>query len=373
MRQTLALLLDAYRELNARKMFWITLVLSGLVVGVFAAVGIDENGLTILWWNLPTGEMNLTSNLIPPEVFYKSLFTSFGVNFWLAWIATILALVSTASIVPDLISSGAIDLVLSKPISRLRLFFTKYLGGLLFVALQVTVFSGASFLVLGIRGGVWEPGLFISIPIVVIFFSYLFAICVLLGLITKSTIASLLLTLLIWFGLFILNSGDNVLLFMKTTNEQKIAAIERSIEINERSIEMWQERDPERVPNIEIRLETARAELEKSTSTGGTVRTIHSIIYGLKTILPKTSETIGLLERWLIDLAELPDTGEGDDTPGGSYNAETGRFNADEEQMQMEIVREIRARSVWWVMGTSLLFELFILGIAGWMFMRRDF
>jgi len=55
--------------------------------------------------------------------------------------------------------------------------------------------------VLGIRGGVWEPGLFISIPIVVIFFSYLFAICVLLGLITKSTIASLLLTLLIWFGL----------------------------------------------------------------------------------------------------------------------------------------------------------------------------
>jgi hypothetical protein len=42
MTQTLALLLDAYRELNARKMFWITLVLSGMCVIAFALFGVSE-------------------------------------------------------------------------------------------------------------------------------------------------------------------------------------------------------------------------------------------------------------------------------------------------------------------------------------------
>ncbi len=373
MRQTLALLVDAYRELNARKMFWITLILSGLVVAVFAAVGIDEEGLTILWWHLPTGELNITTALIPRDVFYKTLFTNFGVAFWLAWIATILALVSTASIFPDLISSGAIDLVLSKPIGRWRLFITKYCGGLLFVTLQVAVFCTASFLVLGVRGDVWEPALFIAIPLVVIFFSYLFAICTLLGLVTRSTIAALLLTLLVWFGLFLLNMADGIVLMMKTTNEQRIAAIERSIEANERSIEMWHERDPERVPAVEERLVRAQADLEEAQGNGQTVGVIYNIVYGLKTVLPKTGETIDLLERWLIDLAELPGGTDAGGDAMGSYDPETGQFRADNEATQLEFVRELRDRSVWWVLGTSLAFELLVLLAAGWIFHKRDF
>ena len=31
MTQTMAIFLDAYRELNSRKLFWITLILSGVV------------------------------------------------------------------------------------------------------------------------------------------------------------------------------------------------------------------------------------------------------------------------------------------------------------------------------------------------------
>ena len=53
MRQTLAILLDSYRELNARKLFWITLILSGLIVVSFSLVGINEKGPTFLWWQLP--------------------------------------------------------------------------------------------------------------------------------------------------------------------------------------------------------------------------------------------------------------------------------------------------------------------------------
>jgi len=139
MTQTWAIFYDAYRSLNAKKMFWIVLILSGLIVAAFAAVGINKDGLTILGrqWDNPafnTGEF-------PGAMFYKVfLFSFLGVHIWLGMVATILGLVSTAGIFPDLINSGAIDLVIAKPISRLRLFLTQYVAGLLFVALQVTAF-----------------------------------------------------------------------------------------------------------------------------------------------------------------------------------------------------------------------------------------
>lgn len=372
MNQTLALLVDAYRELNARKMFWITLVLSALVVSVFAIVGINERGLTIFWWTLPGEELGLTSAIVPPDLLYKLIFVQFGIGFWLAWVATILALISTASIIPDLISGGAIDLVLSKPISRLRLFLTKYLGGLLFVTLQVTVFCIASFLVIGLRGGVWEPALFISIPLVVAFFSYLFAICVLLGLLTRSTIAALLLTMLAWFGLFMLNTADGILLMMKTSNEQRVVTIERGIEANQRAIEMWSERDPERVPDVRERLAHTEEELESAQRTGTTVRRIYYAIYGFKTVMPKTSETIGLLERWLIDLAELPGAQGNNEAPPG-FNPDDPSFDPGQQNVALSVASETRSRSVWWIVGTSLLFEGVVLAFASWIFIRRDF
>ena len=96
---------------------------------------------------------------------------------------------------PDLITGGTIDLYLSKPLSRLRLFIIKYLTGLLFVALQGRgVFRVGSFR--GVRRCVraheWKPSLFLAIPIVVCMFSYLFGFCVLLGVWSRSTIAAIL-------------------------------------------------------------------------------------------------------------------------------------------------------------------------------------
>ena len=217
MIQTLALLHAAYRELNARKLFWITLGLSGIVIIAMAALGLNEQGLTILWWQFDLAFLN--TQFMPVDVFYKLIFAELVVPYWLAWIATILGLVSTSSIFPDMVSGGSIDVLLSKPISRARLFLTRYLTGLLFMGLQVTVFATLAFLVIGIRGGAWEPWIFISIPLVLLFFSYLFCICALLGLLTRSTIASLLVTMLFWFFIFGVNSGEAITMAGMTANE----------------------------------------------------------------------------------------------------------------------------------------------------------
>jgi len=233
MTQTLAILIDAYRELNSRRLFWITLVLSGLVVAIFALLGIDETGISLAGWHF---EMFFNTSVISREVFYKTAFVQFGIGIWLSWIATILALVSTAGMVPDLISSGSVELVLSKPIGRVRLFLTKYAAALLFVTLQVTLFSLASFLVLGLRAGAWEPSLFLAIPIMVAFFSYLFSICAFLGMVTRSTMAALLLTLLAWFAIFLIHSGEAGVMMFKLMAEQQVERTKQSLKQTERRI-----------------------------------------------------------------------------------------------------------------------------------------
>src|SRR5690606_5882545 len=110
---------DAYRELNAKRLFWFVLAVSGPVVAAFAAIGINERGITVLWWELEL--FGLTSEMVPPERLYKAMFVQFGIGFWLSWLAMILALVSTAGMIPEFVASGSIELVLSKPVGRLRL------------------------------------------------------------------------------------------------------------------------------------------------------------------------------------------------------------------------------------------------------------
>ena len=95
--QTLAIFHDAYRELNSKKLFWITLILSALLMAGFALLGIkDENTLTLLTVKFP----------MPMAKFaYKQIFAWVVVSLWFTGAAIVLALVSTVGLFPDFISS----------------------------------------------------------------------------------------------------------------------------------------------------------------------------------------------------------------------------------------------------------------------------
>ena len=339
MRQTWAILLDAYRELNARRLFWITLALSALVVLVFALLGVSDAGeLTIAGF-----EVSLGMGMLEAEAMYKGLFVHFGIGFWLSWLAAILALVSTAGIFPELISSGSVAMVMSKPIGRVRLFLTKYAGGLLFVTLQVSVFTLASFLVLGLRAGLWEPGLLLAIPLVVLFFSYLFCVCVLLGLITRSTIAALLLTLLVWFGFWAVHTTETTILQFRVGAEQEIARIEAGIE-----------------RRLGGDVDARQREREQAQRQLDNLSLAHRIAIGAATVLPKTGETIDLLRQALYETTTFEQHDE-------------DRANQWQQQQQAALDEAMRQRSAWWIIGSSLGFEAVILVLAAWLFHRRDF
>lgn len=412
--QTSAMLIDAYRELNARKMFWITLILSAIVVLAIACVGINERGLTVLWWTFPLDIFN--SSIVSPAFFYKLIFIQFGFNIWLAWAATILALVSTASLIPEFVSGGSIDLSLSKPIGRLRLFLTKYCTGLLFVGLQVGVFSVASFLVIGIRGDSWEWRIFLAIPLVLLVFSFLYCFCALIGLITRSTIAALLLTVLFWFVVFILNNAEQSLLLFRLNAEHRVAAIERKVEPLAESIAKQEEmikRLSEALPDetaearadrqshiataqaaltgLELRRQTSTSSLKEHQDSQLLLSRWHTGVFALKTVLPKTAETMGILERELTSLDEvtkLADAQEERRVERRNQRAGEKTEKADDEAgrpegrrgpqgFPPEVTKKhseiIRSRSIWWVLGTSIAFEAIVLSIACIIFFRRDF
>ena len=382
--QTAALAVDAYRQVNAQRLFWITMVLNVMAVLTFAIPGIDAQGVYF-----PFGlrlDFGLSTAIMTPGLFYKYLYTAWAIPIWLTWVAVVLALISTANIFPDLINAGAVDLYLSKPLGRLRLFLTKYFFGLTFAALQVAVFSLAGFLAIGLRGGVWAPGLFWAIPVVTIFFSYLFCVSALLGVLFRSTLAAMLLTLLLWFALFVVNAAETSLLTFRAKGHQERTVDERLVAANEKLIAS--NRKAQAADGVDrstmtetIRLTTKRQK-EAMADRAANLRRVevaYAFVSRLRLPLPKTTETADLMRRWLVGSADLPNADP--DAPNAEVRTSRrnpdgpplAHLNPDSPSVQAEVRQTLDARGVGWVLGTSLAFEAAVLALAAWIFARRDY
>ena len=93
-------------------------------------------------------------------------------------------------------------MLLAKPRRRASIFMAKFVASLLFAAVPVTLVCLGVLLSMRMALGVWEFEILYALPYVLLFYSSLFAVCVLVGTVTRSALASLLLTVVIW-GLFL--------------------------------------------------------------------------------------------------------------------------------------------------------------------------
>jgi hypothetical protein len=329
-------------------------------------------------------QSNANTTLIPRAMWYKSIFSTFGIGGWLTWCAMVLALISTASIFPDFAAGGSIDLYLSRPISRLRLFLTKYIAGLLFVALQVAVFAIACFLVIGIRGRSWEPRIFLCVPLVVLVFSFLFSPCVLLGILTRSVIASLLLTLLFWLLIFCIDLAEKGSLGAKLAGQIETKAYMNLFAYKDREIALQREKlaagDATAAKAIE-QIQQGRTALEEKKRESDPGRrnwaTAQAILFKAKSIFPKTSETNSLLDRWLNISDDVGNEADKHAEQGsGGWSSPFGdrtEVKLPDLEVSREVVETLHRRPVSWVLGTSIAFEGAMLALAAWIFCRRDY
>ncbi len=324
MTAIVTLLIDSYRLLKARVLFWITLGISGLVGLVYLSIGFNDSGMTLFFGLIPLEHSELRRGSELAELFYIGIFTKFIVPLWITWIAIILGLISTASIFPDFMTEGSIELSLSKPVHRLKVFLTKYVGSLLFMFIQVGLFTVLVFLALRWRVGTWNPSVLWMVPLSVLVFSYLYAVVVLVNVMTRSTLAGILFALLIWFMSFVMNFVEGNLYTYAFTDAGKD--------------------DPE------------MQEMLKPWYRGS------RLAY---TVIPKTKQTTEFGDRMIKVKGKQ----------GFSTEDFTGIiFGGMIQEGGLEGVDQVmRRNSGFYVIGSSLLFEGALVAIAAGIFCRRDF
>lgn len=384
--QTLALLIDSWRLLTNRKLFWVTLALNLLVVLIYGSIAITPTGVSIGFglWEWESEQFRAGSPLA--RTVLMPFINMQIISIWLAWIATGLGLISTASIFPDFLADGAIDMVLAKPISRLKTFLVKYLGALLFVLMQVSVFCVASLIVGRIRLGEWQWTLLAAIPVVVVFFSYIYSVSALVGVATRSSIAAILAAAVFWLAIFAVQSAEQISLTIASQLESRADMREQLVEKRKANLDALAAKGKDRSDNeferIRGRLENDRLELEKERESAAKASAWHQAFYAATVAVPKTKGTIGLIDRWFASetdattLSEVIMSGgrrRGPAMRDGLPENEDDFDWAASREGELRATRRTAEVSVAWVIGTSLAFEAFVLGIAALIFVRRDF
>jgi len=204
-----ALALDAFYQVLDN---WVFRILTGLTlvpILLTFLVGFREEGIVLLFgWKTWAYEDILGSmgaagaGMYDPQgtaieillqLFFEQVAGGFGI---------LLAIAATAFFVPRLLEKGAADLYFHKPVSRPALYLSRYLAGLMFIALSASVLVLGMFAGLALSSRHVDPGVLLAAPLLVYVFALVFPFTMLVGVVTRSTVASILLS-----GLFFLFNG----------------------------------------------------------------------------------------------------------------------------------------------------------------------
>ena len=172
------------REALARKVLLFFLGLSTLAI-IISAIVVNVLSDTALENSITVHNKNLVLDQIVTSI--QLMITTPLIS-----LCILLAIFASASFVPNMLEKGNIDLLLSKPISRLQLLLGKYFGGLLVVFINVAFLVIGIWLVISFRFSIFNFA-FLNIILSVTFtFAVLYSIIVLFGVITQSSILGMM-------------------------------------------------------------------------------------------------------------------------------------------------------------------------------------
>ena len=350
MKPFCTILLESFRGLKSQLIFWITLGLSFFVALIFLSIGFDDKGPTFFFGMTGYANEALGANGFARSYFYKEIFSFWIAGVWLTWIATILALISCAPILPNTMTEGGAGMVMTKGVSRLEIFAAKLVGSLFFVLIQVGLFVLIVFVAFKWRLGEWHPQLFWYIPAVLLIFTSLYSFLVLIAVKTRSVLTALLLTFLVWGVSGLLGRVEEGMrgMIVMTENgyfddfhaEEKIAETE-----SEESLEGED-------PAFEIEEESKPKPDEDLVKWHGIVKTIHSF-------LPKNGPVMDEAKRkfLLADLEKL------------SLDPK----NKEDSEIQMQRDSVDHGNSSFYTIWSSVLFAAVMFSLAAVSFCRRDY
>ena len=134
--------------------------------------------------------------------FLEPIFLGIVIKLGLAFLTVLVAIIVTSPIIPDTFRSGSLHLLLSKPISRILLYLSKFFGGCSFALLNITYVLVGLYLIAGIRFEIWNHGLLACIPLLLFVFIIFYSISGLAGVVWQNTIVCVVACMVFWFGCF---------------------------------------------------------------------------------------------------------------------------------------------------------------------------
>ncbi len=206
------LIRDTFRQSLATGIFWLMLAVSVLTAGACLTVRITEASPAPARIELLNGALSLE---VPHARAHPVRTLQLQLAGWVADAAgLLLALIWTAGFLPSFLEPGAVSVLLSKSAPRWILLSGKFVGVVLFVGVQTTLFIALTWLALAVRTGVWDLRYFLCIPLLILNFAVFYSFSVMLAVATRSTVACAFGSIAFWLICSAVNFGRHARLLV---------------------------------------------------------------------------------------------------------------------------------------------------------------
>jgi ABC-type transport system involved in multi-copper enzyme maturation permease subunit len=190
---TVALIRDTFREAFARKIFWGLFGLSIVMILFFLfilKIDIVEGGIATA--SLFGAGANRRMVGVDVDRIVRGVYGGIA-TFLYTW-GMFLAVFASAGLVPSVLEPGRIELLVSKPVSRVHILLGRYAGNVLVVSCNVIFLVLGIWTILGVKTGIWSPMFLISIATTIFIFAVLLAVVVLMGVLFDSAALATMVT-----------------------------------------------------------------------------------------------------------------------------------------------------------------------------------
>jgi len=186
----LTLILNTFREAAAKKIFLGFFAISTIIILVFLfLINVDSvDGMVDMMES--SGEEGVKNLVIGFQVAMINISYLLVITF---------CLISVASFIPSMLEKGNIDLLLSKPVSRSKIILAKFTGGVILIFISLIYLIGFVWLILSAKSGFWHVPFLYTVFWLTLSFAIIYSLIIFIGLISQSTILSILISLFLVF------------------------------------------------------------------------------------------------------------------------------------------------------------------------------
>lgn len=360
------LFLDALYQVLDNRVFRVLAVLTLIPILITLLIGLSETGFSFVFgiWEIDYPEwIGMLGD--DPRSALIELFLQVVVDSLIGSIGMTVCIAATAFFVPRMLEKGAADLVFVKPLPRWVLYLSRYVTGLFFVGLLGVILTVGMYLGVLVASGVSYPGIIWSSATLLYLFAMVHCVTMLIGLVTRSTPAAMLLGILFFFGNGCVHQGwmwadmlrheDSAVADMVGMGEDEPDAVDEDGEQLDEPPSAW-----EQVADVGLgALDVAHYVLPKTNDASLVVLHTQETLFPSGRLATRTNMLDSFQEQNEKAAAKSDHETQGDPDNWRQRNFGYG-------------VEEYRY-SAWFSLWSSILFILALLGFGMWRLQKVDF